>query len=99
MNKILIIIAIIFLNFSTCLFSAEILNGKILAINNEHNFVIINLGKKDKVKKGMVFLVYREKKLIGKVEAEDVYKDMTSCVMLPWMTNEDFKIDDGVLKP
>lgn len=78
---------------------AEILNGRILEINKEFNFVIINLGKEEGVKKGMVFMVYREKKLIGKVEAEDVFQDMSSCAILPWFKKEEIKIDDGVLKP
>lgn len=78
---------------------AEILNGRILEVNKDYNFVIINLGKEEGVKKGMVFMVYREKKLLGKVEAEDVFQDMSSCNILPWFEKEEIKIDDGVLKP
>lgn len=78
---------------------AEILNGRILEINREYNFVIVNLGKEDGVKRGMVFLVYREKKLLGRVEVEDVFNDMSSCNILPWYESEEIKIDDGILKP
>lgn len=78
---------------------AEILNGRILEINREYNFVIVNLGKEDGVKKGMVFLVYRDKRLLGRVEAEDVFNDMSSCNILPWYESEEIRIDDGILKP
>lgn len=78
---------------------AKILNGKILVVNKDHNFVIINLGKDNGVKKGMVFLVYREKKLIGKVETEEVFKEMSSCNILPWMSGKELKRNDGILKP
>lgn len=94
--KVFIIIALIFLS---CNLQAGILNGRILEINHEYNFVIVNLGKEDGVKRGMIFLVYREKKLLGKVEVEDVFKDMSSCNILPWYEREEIRIDDGVLKP
>lgn len=95
-NFVTVIIILLFCCVGLC---AEILNGKILEVNNEHNFVIINLGKGKKVKKGMVFLVYREKKLLGKVEVEEVFQDMSSCNILPWFQKEEIKMDDGVLKP
>lgn len=94
-----IIIIVIILVFGFINLYAEILNGKILEINREYNFVIINLGKRDGVKKGMVFMVYRDRRLIGKVEVEEVFNDMSSCVILPWVKNEEIRIDDGVLKP
>lgn len=95
-TKLFIIILLVFIYSDL---HAGILNGKILEINREYNFVIINLGKEDNVEKGMVFLVYREKKLIGKVEVEEMFQDMSSCIILPWYKQEEIKIDDGVLKP
>lgn len=95
-TKLFIIILLVFIYSGLY---AGILNGKILELNREYNFVIINLGKEDGVKKGMIFLVYRERKLIGKVEAEEVFQDMSSCIILPWYEKEEMKIDDGVLKP
>jgi hypothetical protein len=77
----------------------KILNGKVLAINEKYDFIIVNLGKKDNVKKGMIFLIYRDNKLIGKAQVEEVFKDMSSCLVLPWIREEQIKRDDGVLKP
>lgn len=94
--KLWLIIALIFLS---CSLQAGILNGRILEINHEYNFVIISLGKGEGIKKGMVFMVYREKKLLGKVEVEDVFQDMSSCNILPWFKKEEIMIDDGVLMP
>lgn len=99
MKCIKFIIIILILVFWIQGLNAEIQNGKILEINKEFNFVIINLGKEEGIKKGMIFLVYREKKLLGKMEVEEVFQDMSSCNMLPWFKQEELKIDDGVLKP
>lgn len=95
--RLIIVVLILVLGFTELY--AEILNGKILEVNREYNFVIVNLGKDDGVKKGMVFMVYRDRRLIGKVEVEEVFSDMSSCIILPWFKNEEIKIDDGVLKP
>lgn len=78
---------------------AEILNGRILEINKKHKFVVINLGEKDRIRKGAELLVYRDKKLIGKIEVEEIFEKMSSCKILPWFAEEEIKIDDGVLKP
>jgi hypothetical protein len=105
MKKIkFLLILFVFIFVSSSLYPAarrteKILNGKILTVNKEFNFVIINLGKKDNLKKGIIFLVYRENKLIGKVEVEETFKDMSSCVIVPWISKEELKRDDGVLKP
>lgn len=95
-NRIILVFLLLF--YLTGL-KAEILNGKILEVNRKYNFVIINLGKEDGIKKGMVFMIYREKKLLGKVEVEEVFKEMSSCIVLPWFLEEEIKIDDGILKP
>ena len=79
--------------------AAQIKSGKILEVNDDYDFVIISIGKEDGVEKGMLFLVYREKELLGKVEVEEVFDDMSSCVILPWYRDEEIKIDDGVLRP
>jgi len=76
----------------------KILNGRILAINKKFNFVIINLGEKDGIKKGMIFMVYRGQKLLARAETEDVYKEMSSCALIPGRNIGKLKIDDGVLE-
>lgn len=58
------------------------LEGKVLDINKEHNFVIIDLGEKDNIKKGDVFGIYRKDQLIAKAVAENIYNDMSSIVVL-----------------
>lgn len=82
-----------------CTAKAEenVLNGRILEVNSKFDFVIINLGEEDGVERGMIFMVYRDKKLLGKVQAEDVFPKMSSCVILPEWKQATIRIDDGVI--
>lgn len=53
--------------------------GKILAVNTDSNFVIINLGSDSGVKLGDSFQVYREAKIIASVEAIQVRRSISAC--------------------
>jgi chromosome segregation ATPase len=53
--------------------------GKILVINKEYNFAVINLGSKDGVRIGDVYSVYRGSKLIGDIKVEKVHDSMAAA--------------------
>jgi len=53
--------------------------GKILVINKEYNFAVINLGSKDGVRIGDVYSAYRGSKLIGDVKVEKVHDSMAAA--------------------
>ena len=55
----------IFAALSISIIKAEegFLNGRILEVNRKFDFVVISLGMEDGVEKGMMFMVYRGKKL------------------------------------
>lgn len=55
------------------------LEGKLLVINKEYNFVVINLGNKDGVEVGDLFSVYRKDKYIGDVRVEKVHESMSAA--------------------
>jgi len=75
----------------------EILHGQIQAINKKFDFVIIDIGSENGVKEGMVFMVHRKKKLLGKVRVEEAYPRMSSCLNLPAWQQGKFREDDGVI--
>ncbi len=56
--------------------------GKVLVVNREFHFVVINLGSKDGVKKGARFTVLRGGKPIMSVEVDKLYDNMSSANML-----------------
>ena len=55
------------------------LEGKVMVVNKDYNFAVINLGSKDGVKTDDVFLVYRGGKVIGELKVEKVHESMAAA--------------------
>lgn len=55
------------------------LKGKVLVINKDYNFAVINLGSKDGVNLGDVFSVYHNNKYIGDVKIEKIHDSMSAA--------------------
>ncbi len=73
--------------------SAKALNGKIMVVNKEFNFVVINLGSKDGVSLGDEFIVSRAGKAIGEIKIEKVHDAMSAAGFAPEL-NSVFKEND-----
>lgn len=58
--------------------SAE-LEGKILVVNKDYNFAVINLGSKDGIGIGNEFSVYHDNKYIGDVKVEKLHDSMAAA--------------------
>ena len=58
---------------------AAALEGKVLVLNKEYNFLVMNLGNKDGVAIGDTFAVYRGDKYIGDVKVEKVQDAMAAA--------------------
>lgn len=56
-----------------------LLEGAILNVNREYNFIVVDLGQRMGVKEGMVFEVYRQKELLGKVEVIQLRQEIAAC--------------------
>lgn len=59
------------------------IEGKVLVVNKEFGFVVVNIGEKDGVKVGTPLNVYRDDKLVGKVQVDKVYPAMSGASILP----------------
>jgi len=55
------------------------LEAKVMVVNREYNFVVINLGVKDGIKIGDQFLIYHQDKLVGEVKVEKVHESMAAA--------------------
>jgi septal ring factor EnvC (AmiA/AmiB activator) len=53
--------------------------GKVLVVNKEYNFAVINLGSKDGVAMGDVFYVYHNNKYIGDITLEKIHDSMAAA--------------------
>lgn len=55
------------------------LEGKVLVVNKDYNFAVINLGSKDGVNVGNTFAVYHNNKYLGDVKVEKVHDSMAAA--------------------
>ncbi len=55
------------------------LDGKVLVVNRDYNFVVVNLGSKDGVVVGNEFAIYHNDKYIGDVKVEKVHDSMAAA--------------------
>lgn len=62
--------------------SPQALAGKVLVVNREFNFVVVNLGSKDGVKAGSRFAVLKGDRQIGTVEVERLYDNLCAANVL-----------------
>ncbi len=59
------------------------IEGKVLVVNREYNFAVINLGSRDGVRIGDIFTVYRaNKKKVGEIRIERIHDSMSAGTFL-----------------
>lgn len=56
--------------------------GKILVVNREFNFVVVNLGSKDGLKAGAQLSIWRGNKAVAKAQVERIYDNMAAATLL-----------------
>ncbi len=72
------------------------IEGKVLVVNDEFNFVVLDLGEDSGVEPGTILTITRDGAVLGKVEVENVYEDMSSAIILPQWQKGPFMEDDNV---
>ena len=74
----------------------SVTTGKIIMVNKEYAFVVVNLGSQHNVKVGDALSVYRNDEFIGKVQIERADEKMSAAAVLPDWQNVEFKENDIV---
>lgn len=57
----------------------EAVEGKVLVVNREFNFVVVNLGTQDEIAKGNRLEVLRDGQRVGLAEVDRIYENMSSA--------------------
>ncbi len=55
---------------------------QVLSVNRQFNFVVVNVGLRDKIKIGDVLRVEDKGKLIGKIQVEKLYDNFSACAIM-----------------
>lgn len=69
------------------------LEGKVLVINKDYNFVVTNLGKKDGIDVGDMFSVYHDSDYLGDVKIEKIHDSMSAAGFISDGVKE--KVNEG----
>ncbi len=72
-------------------------SGKILVVSANSNFVVISLGRRDGVEKGMEFSIFRDEQFVARVSVERV-EDEWSVTKVSAGEKTGLKVDD-LVKP
>ncbi|MCX5703030.1 MAG: hypothetical protein NT066_00805 [Candidatus Omnitrophica bacterium] len=59
--------------------SGAALEGKVMVVNKDYTFAVINLGSKDGIALGQVFSVYHNNKYVGVIKIEKVHESMAAA--------------------
>jgi len=73
------------------------LSGKVVAINKAWNFVVLDVGKENKLVEGVDLAVYRGDALIGKIRTVSVDANTAIADILPDATKNEIQVGDKVL--
>ncbi|MFA6216315.1 MAG: hypothetical protein WDL87_01505 [Candidatus Omnitrophota bacterium] len=74
------------------------LEGKVLVINKDYNFVVTNLGKKEGIDIGDVFSVYHGPDYIGDVKIEKIHDSMSAAGFVSTETKDKVSEGDKVIQ-
>ncbi|MFH1867558.1 MAG: hypothetical protein ABH843_01180 [Candidatus Omnitrophota bacterium] len=61
---------------------APLLEGSVIEVSREYSFSIIDLGLNDEIRSGNIMAIYRKDAFLAKAVVENVYKDMSSIIVL-----------------
>jgi len=76
--------------------AAAALEGQVLVINREFDFIVVNLGKSHGVSIGRTMQVLRGQDILGTVRVEKVYDTLSAAAILPQSKKEQIKEGDKV---
>lgn len=74
------------------------LRGRVVTVNQEHDFVVVDLGRQDGIEVGNTFKVYRNNALIGRVEVIQARERISACDIRDLNEGCYLKVDDVVVK-
>ncbi|MFC1631311.1 hypothetical protein ACFL1I_01190 [Candidatus Omnitrophota bacterium] len=73
------------------------LQGRVVELNLEHRFAVINLGSAEGVEKDMVFNVFQKDEEVAKIRAQRVRRHISACDIQLVYTNRGIAVGDLVI--
>jgi len=75
------------------------LSGEVVEVNDQWNFVVLNVGRKDRVPENLKMLVARGDKLVARLQLSKVMGKVSVAEILPEANIDAIKVGDRVIMP
>jgi septal ring factor EnvC (AmiA/AmiB activator) len=72
------------------------LDGQVVVINREYDFIVMNLGRNHGLAVGQEFQVVRDSQVLARVKVEKVYEELAAAALLPGAQEESIREGDQV---
>ena len=73
------------------------LQGKIIVVNREYDFIVMNLGKNQGLSVGQEFQIVRGQQVLGRVRVEKLYDELSAAAIMPESNKDAIKEGDVVV--
>lgn len=73
------------------------LEGKVLVVNREYNFIVVNIGVRDDIGLGDILTLYRDGKYVGEAKVEKIYDTMSAATITKETRSSTILVDDNVI--
>ena len=60
-----------------------VLEGQVIVVNREYDFIVMNIGKNHGLAVGQEFQIVRGSQVLGKVKVEKIYNELSAAAILP----------------
>lgn len=75
---------------------ASSLQGQVIVVNREYDFIVVNLGSNQGLALGQEFQVVRGDQVLGRVKVEKVYDELSAAAILPNSNKDAIREGDAV---
>lgn len=73
------------------------LEGKVLVVNREYNFVVVDIGLRDDTELGDILTIFRNGKYIGQAKIEKIYDTMSAATITKEIKPNSIMVNDNVI--
>ncbi len=73
------------------------LEGKVVVVNRDYNFIVVDIGANDDIELGDFFTVFRNGKYIGEAQVERIYDTMSAATIVKEVSQNAIMADDDVI--
>lgn len=72
--------------------------GRVLTVDAENQFVIVNLGQKDGISEGSTLSIFRDQEYVGDIKVTRVQPDMSAADFIPPLASQNISKNDRVVR-